>query len=280
MVAAGQQAFVATAVAVALVLVSLAAALPARADGVGEVRWFDLVTEDVAAANAFYSGLFGWTIQRSKTGAYTALRDGTPIAGISEIDDNLPEVAESTWIAVVVVDDLRGAVGDASRLGAEVRENVTRVAGYGSYAVIEDPQGAPLMLATTERPLGGTDGPGAWVWAELWTRDVDAAAKFYGEVIGYERSEIERPRGPYSVFTAGGEPRAGLVEITHEKIEPAWAPYLGITDLEATLKRARELGGRVLLEPAEELAQGRVALLADPTGGGFFVYELEQEEAP
>ena len=148
--------------------------------------------------------------------------------------------------------------------------------GYGSYAEIEDPQGAPVTLAVTERSLGGTEGPGAWVWAELWTTDVAAASSFYGEVVGFERSAVDRPKGAYPIFVAAGEPRAGLVAIEDREIEPGWAPYLGVTDLAATIKRCRELGGRVLLEPAADLAQGRVALLADPTGGAFFVYRLEE----
>ena len=59
-------------------------------------------------------------------------------------------------------------------------------------------------------------------------------------------------------------------------IETSWAPYVGVADLQKTLARAVELGGRVLLEPDPEIGGGRVALLADPSGGAFFVYELEE----
>ncbi len=266
------------AVPLALVAGILGMALPALAEGTGEVRWFDLLTEDAAAANAFYSGLFGWQIERSPSGAWTATRDGRPIAGISQIDDTMPEV-ESTWLAVIVVEDLRASVRAARRLGATVGKGVTRVKGYGSYAVIEDPQTAPVMLAVTERPLGGTEGPGAWVWAELWTDDLEASSAFYGEVVGYRRSEVERPGGDYPVFLWGEEPRAGLVAIGDQGIEPGWAPYLGVADLAAAVERTTELGGEVLLAPDAGLAGGRVALLEDPTGGAFFVYQLE-EDAP
>ncbi len=187
----------------------------------------------------------------------------------------MPEV-ETTWLAVIVVEDLRASVRTARRLGASVGKGVTRVKGYGSYAVIEDPQTVPVMLAVTERPLGGNEGPGAWVWAELWTDDLEASSKFYGEVVGYDRSDIERADGDYPLFLWGDEPRAGLVAIEDPAIEPGWAPYLGVTDLAATVKRATEIGGEVLLPPAAELANGRVALLEDPTGGAFFIYQLEE----
>ena len=70
---------------------------------------------------------------------------------------------------------------------------------------------------------------------------------------------------------------AGLVEIENKQVDPIWAPYLGVADLKAIVAQAKALGGRILLEPSPELGEGRVALLADPTGGAFFVYELEEK---
>ncbi len=60
-------------------------------------------------------------------------------------------------------------------------------------------------------------------------------------------------------------------------MESGWAPYIGVADLEATLARARELGGDVLMEPAENIYEGRVAVLADPTGVSFLVIQLEEK---
>ena len=128
-----------------------------------------------------------------------------------------------------------------------------------------------------ERPLGGIQGPGNWVWAELWTTDQEASSRFYSQVIGWKFVEVSRPDGPYPTFQSAGKARAGLVPIEKGAMEPGWAPYIGVADLEATLARARELGGKVLLEPNQEIYQGRVAALADPTGVAFLVVELEGE---
>ena len=95
-------------------------------------------------------------------------------------------------------------------------------------------------------------------------------------MIGYELSDLELKSGPYPVFRSEGDPRAGLVEIVDEKLEGAWAPYVGVADLAAILRRAEELGGEILLAPSEELGQGRVALLADPGKAAFFVYQLKE----
>ena len=241
----------------------------------GEVQWWDLLTEDAAGATRFYSELLGWDIERGPKGNYVVRLGGTPIAGISQIKDALPGVSETTWLAGITVSDIETASAAARRLGAR-KHGEGRAEGYGQWADFEDPQGAPLMLVVPERALGGAKGPGAWVWAELWTRDPEASVEFYEKVVGYERSTVDRPGGPYPVFRSGGEPRAGIVTIENDRIETAWAPYVGVADLRATLKRALELGGRVLMEPRADQAEGRVALVADPSGGAFFVYDLEE----
>jgi predicted enzyme related to lactoylglutathione lyase len=241
----------------------------------GEVQWWDLLSEDAAGAARFYSQLLGWDIERGPKNTYVVRLGGTPIAGISQIGDALPGVSETTWVAGITVSDIAAASAAARRLGArKYREG--RTDGFGPWAAFEDPQGAPVLLAVPEQALGRAKGPGAWLWAELWTREPDASVEFYEAVVGYERSTVDRPGGPYPVFRSGGEARAGIVPIENDRIETAWAPYVGVADIEATLKRALELGGRVLLEPHDDLAEGRVALVADPSGGAFFVYELEE----
>jgi hypothetical protein len=249
----------------------------ASTDGPGSVRWFGLLTEDAAAARAFYTDLFGWQMERTSSGGYVAVHDGQPMAGITQIGRTTPEVNEATWLVGVVVSDLPESVATARRLGARVLRDVSRAEGFAQWAVIEDPQGAQVLLMVPERPLGGVQAPGNWVWAELWTTDQEASSRFYSQVIGWEYVELDRPDGAYPTFQSAGEARAGLVPIEKGTMETEWAPYIGVANLEATLARARELGGKVLLEPNQEIYDGRVAALADPTGVAFLVVELEGE---
>ena len=71
---------------------------------------------------------------------------------------------------------------------------------------------------------------------------------------------------------------AGLVSIESSDIETGWAPYIGVEDLEDTIARARELGGRVIMEPTPEIYDGLVAILEDPTGVEFLIYQFPAEE--
>jgi hypothetical protein len=237
----------------------------------------DLLTEDAATAATFYAELFGWDVEKVKEGGFAIHHQGRLIASVSQIDSADPEVDESFWLVGIAVADLDKAVKAASRLGAEVRERVTTVEGYGRFAVISDPQGAPVMLIEPgSKPIGGTTGPGSWVWTELWTDDIDAAANFYAKVIGYGQSEVERRDEKYRVFKSGEELRAGLVKIPDEleNVEPGWAAYVGVEDLAKTLARVRELGGRVIFASEDNPVRGAVALIADPTGAVLFVHQI------
>jgi len=129
------------------------------ADGPGAVRWFGLLTEDAAAARAFYADLFGWQTERTSSGGYVAMSKGQPIAGITQIGRSVPEINESTWLVGVVVSDLRESVAAARRLGAQVLRDVSRTEGFAQWAVIEDPQGAQGPPDGSRATAGWRSGP-------------------------------------------------------------------------------------------------------------------------
>jgi len=265
--------------AAAVALCSLAL-LPARAHAAGEIYWFSLLTEDVEGASRFYSEMFGWDIVQSPTGGLMALRDGQPFAGINRIEDRIPGTSESLWLAAITVDDPAQSVATAKRLGATIRQDVTELAGWGTYSVLQDPQGAPVLLVKPARSLGGTQGYSGWRWAELWTPDTKAAADFYTQVVGYQLEAVPVGNETYDVFRTPAKRQAGLVGLDRADIAPRWAPYVGVTDLRGILVRVWQAGGKVLREPAEvdfaAAGANRVALIADPSGAALFLYQLDE----
>lgn len=270
-------------VQLAILVLSVAAALavPARAAAAGEIYWFSLLSENVHAAVDFYSNLFGWEIDSSPTGGFMALRDGRPFAGFSSIANRVPEASESLWLAAINVDDVGKSVSAARQLGATVHQGITELPEWGTYALIQDPQGAPLLLVHATRGLGGTQGYSGWRWAELWTHDPRAAADFYGKVVGYELEGVPVGDQTYDVFRSSGTRNAGLVQLDRPEIAARWAPYVGVTDLRGILVRVWENGGKVLREPAEidnaVAGANRVALIADPTGAALFLFQLDAQ---
>ena len=237
--------------------------------------WVELLTEDSRAAAQFYAGLFGWAIEGHSDGKYRLRLNGELVGGITQIENRDGE-DHTTWLLGVTVPAVRDAVVATRDNGGRVIRDQSRTADGGEWAVIEDGQGAELLVYTGGLRIEGDPAPGRWAWAELWTTEPDAARDFYGAVVGWDLEEVEHPDGTYLSFTHDGDLRAGVVPITGERVDPGWAPYIGVTDVAATVARAEELGGEVLLAPGADVYGGRVAILRDPTGVGFLVFELEE----
>lgn len=244
----------------------------------GKVVWRDLLTTDLPAAQRFYGELFGWEFEDGGVDGYVvATLEGRAVAGLASADQVEDGVNVSQWISSVSAPDLDAAVERAEAMGATIHRTPRDAGERGRVAVLSDPQGALFALVYTP----GGDPPdhepvfNEWLWTELWTRDLDAAAGFYGEILGYRRTRLDNEvlsRG-YVAFERDGSPRAGLLEYRAEGVRPNWLPYVRVADAREAARRAEELGGRVLIPPSGELRDGTVALIADPSGGAIAVQE-------
>jgi uncharacterized protein len=111
----------------------------------GEFCWEQLNAPDPAIARQFYSEVVGWKTMPFAEGLETfgfGPRQGEQAATLA------PVAAGQTpgWTTFVVVEDLGSACDRAARLGAKVLSRDTVVPGIGTYAVIQDPQGARIAL--------------------------------------------------------------------------------------------------------------------------------------
>jgi predicted enzyme related to lactoylglutathione lyase len=269
----------------AIVLVALVAALtnaaPASAQqgapAPGTFLGADLITEDAEKASRFYADLFNWDLEKVEDGGYRVIHKGRLIASISQIDDSDNEVDKSFWLVALAINDLKQTLRSAAENGAAVYEKATKVEDYGKFAVIGDAEKAPVMfIQSGKTPIGGTTGPGSWVWAELWSDDIDKATTFYGDVVGVGHDTTDRGGQAYHHFTSQGKPRAGIVKIPDEleAVEPGWAPYVDVENLTKTKDRVRELGGRVIFATDDNPVRGAVALIIDPTGAALFIHQI------
>ncbi len=238
----------------------------------GKFVWIDLVTQDVAAAKSFYGDLFGWTFLPGDR--YTqVLHDDTPIAGIVRARD--PERG-SEWVGNLSVTDVDRAAALVSERGGVIEREPVDAPDRGRLALVSDSEGALLLLI---RAAGG-DPPdaeppvGRWLWRELWTHDIDAAAEFYAALVGYDSDTVEFEGEPYRVLKADGVPRALLMEAPSH-VNPLWLPVVRVADAAATATRAAELGARVVMRDE------RAAILVDPTGAplGIRAWEGREPEA-
>jgi predicted enzyme related to lactoylglutathione lyase len=107
--------------------------------------------------------------------------------------------------------------------------------------------------------------PGVPSWIAGAHPDPEQAARFYGELLGWESDT----RGEHLVCTLRGRDVAGFLPSG----EPAWRTHVWVDSVDETAARAREAGGTVLSEPAQVPGVGRIATLADPVGAVFTVAE-------
>jgi predicted enzyme related to lactoylglutathione lyase len=117
--------------------------------------------------------------------------------------------------------------------------------------------------------------PGTFSYAELATSDVAAAEDFYGRVFGWTFQEI--PMGddmpPYHpVFL--GELQVGALFASDQP--PHWNSYVTVGSADAAAARAAELGATVVAEAFDVMALGRMAVIADPSGGVLSLWEAKE----
>ena len=109
---------------------------------------------------------------------------------------------------------------------------------------------------------------GDFIWYELLTPDADAAARFYGAVIGWQARAAEGSDRGYRIFGLDGADVAGMMPIPAGAggMRPGWLGYIAVRDADAAAAAVVEAGGVQHMPPTDIPGVGRFALLADPQG--------------
>jgi predicted enzyme related to lactoylglutathione lyase len=120
-----------------------------------------------------------------------------------------------------------------------------------------------------------------FVWYELMTTDVRAAAAFYSEVVGW-RADHSDPQ--YTLLKVGDAQVAGMMETPAELkaigAPSAWSGYVMVDDVDATEARILQLGGKVLRPGSDIPEVGRFAVVADPQGSAFMLFKPSRRDPP
>ncbi|WBB48024.1 VOC family protein [Verrucosispora sp. WMMA2044] len=114
--------------------------------------------------------------------------------------------------------------------------------------------------------------PGRPAWVDLFTSDPAAAAGFYAPLFGWAVAEAtgEPPTGRL-VFHQQGRPVAGAGPT--DDGQPAWTPYLATENVDTACQLATATGGRLRSGPVEVSDSRRSAVLTDPAGASFGVWQ-------
>jgi uncharacterized protein len=117
--------------------------------------WNELQTHDLAAAQAFYEAVFGWTCATNEDGYVSVAANGRFQAGMMAIR---PEWGETppNWSVYFMVDDLAAKVAQAQELGGNALVPSLKVGEMGELAVLQDPQGGVFTIMAFQ---GSIDPP-------------------------------------------------------------------------------------------------------------------------
>lgn len=111
--------------------------------------------------------------------------------------------------------------------------------------------------------------PGTIAWVDLTVPNADEVRDFYTAVVGWESEDLSM--GDYADYVMrppGGEAVSGVCHArgVNANLPPQWLVYLTVTDLDASLARCLEKGGRIRVEPFSMGSWGRTAVIEDPAG--------------
>lgn len=128
------------------------------------------------------------------------------------------------------------------------------------------------MPAVDQHPAGN------FVWMELATNDQAAAKNFYSSLFGWTPDDFPiAPDEFYTMFSLEGRQTGAAYTLKAEDrgagVPSNWLLYIGVEDADATVKRAEELGGTVMSPAFDVMTFGRMAVLRDPTGAIFAIWQ-------
>jgi predicted enzyme related to lactoylglutathione lyase len=122
--------------------------------------------------------------------------------------------------------------------------------------------------------------PGTFCWPELATSDAAGAKKFYGALFGWDYTDNDMgENGTYTMIQHQGNTVGALYSQKAEdqkRMPPHWSAYVSVESADRSAARAKELGGAMLMEPFDVMEHGRMAVIQDPTGAIFCVWEAKQ----
>ena len=120
--------------------------------------------------------------------------------------------------------------------------------------------------------------PGTFCWPELATTDQKGAVAFYRALFGWDVDD--QPIGPtetYSMFKMRGLEVGAAYSMRAEEqqqgVPPHWGSYVSVASADESVTRAQDLGAKVLAPPFDVMDVGRMAVLQDPTGAVFSVWQ-------
>jgi predicted enzyme related to lactoylglutathione lyase len=246
----------------------------------GCFSWADATVSNTSASADFYKSVLGWEVEARPVtediNYYMFKVGGENVAGMGHIPPGM-EGVPSHWMCYINVDDVDAIVEKAQALGGKVTMPAMDVMEEGRMVLIEDPTGAVVGFWQAKNHIGAglVNTHGAMGWNELMTHDVDAAKKYYGELLGWTFDDGDE--SGYIVIMNNGRMNGGIFKMSDDQatMKPNWMPYFTVPSIEEVVAKVEPAGGAVHMPPTKVNA-GTFAVVGDPSGAVFYLIESEQ----
>lgn len=242
--------------------------------------WYELMTTDVDAAEAFYTNVVGWTAQPFQTSGdmprYTIMNAGDRgIGGLMTLPEDARKMGmQPAWLGYIHTTDVDSSTKALKDAGGTVHRPPQDIPGVGRFSVVADPQGAIFMFLqpnAPDQPPAPAGTPGHVGWHELYTTDWQKAVDFYTSQFGWEQDHpVDMGEmGTYQVFSVDGQQAGGMMNKPSQIPTPFWQFYFTVAAIDDAAKRVADAGGKVLMGPMEVPGGSWIVQCQDPQGAHF-----------
>ncbi|MFF4505270.1 VOC family protein [Streptomyces sp. NPDC001401] len=245
----------------------------------GTPCWADAMFGDVEGAKSFYGDVLGWTFGEasSEYGNYTqAYVDGKAVAAV--VPPMPGQEAQSQWCLYFASSDAAATAARIRQSGGEVLMEPMQVGEFGTMCIAREPSGAVFGLwqGGTHEGFEATAVPGAYGWAEVFTREPAKADAFFSAVFPYTAQQIVDDNVDFRMFNLGDTTVLGRMKMG-EEFPPEVPSYVNlyfvVPDCDDAVAKATKLGGVLRFGPMDS-PYGRFAAVSDPQGANFSVIDI------
>lgn len=244
----------------------------------GTPCWVDATFPDLEGAKSFYGDVLGWTFGESSPefGDYTqAYVDGKAVAALSP---PMPgQESPSAWCLYLASADASATAARIRDAGGQVDMGPMQVGDFGTMLIARDPSGVSFGVwqAGTHEGFEKRGEPGAFAWAEVFTREPEKSDAFFPALFSYRVQRMEDDNIDFKIFKLGDDAALGRMKMGDEfppEVPPYINVYFAVDDCDAAVAKATQRGGKLHFGPMD-MPFGRFAALADQQGAAFSVID-------
>jgi len=245
----------------------------------GTFVWFELLTTDGPAAQAFYRSVIGWEFTDSGMSdrSYSIISQGpSRVGGMMPITPAMAAGgARPLWMGYIAVDDVDAMAARLADQGGRILRAGEDIPGVGRFAVVTDPQAAPLVLfrgvpPPQPPPVVAPGSPGHIGWHE-YVSAAPASFAWYSGLFGWTKGETMDmgPLGSYQIFNINGVMAGGMASSRAQGPPPFWLYYITVENIDQAVERIRAAHGTLLMAPHAVPGGSWIVHALDPQGAFF-----------